>query len=622
MQENWSLSKLPPEGHPDVGLFAWELYELSEAEKNRQGLPDRWIENHRLWRGGAVNRGLKTYKNKHAVAANLIFSNVNRTVANLTAKNPTAEVLSLDGQDYQDPETGEEVKDDTDTTMSTMLRGWWNESEQIRSLVDSCLNMEIYGPTIEKAVYNSMTGKSETIAVDPFAFICAPGNFDELNDAPYVGMAFPDRTDAIETMYDLEDGVVEADDVYSLMGEEREDNKPQVVGMLSGASKGGSVYGSKTMHAKTGDQRTGDRALVVELFVRDLSKKTITKDVEDESGEIVQEKEERLKYPGGIRVITVTNQGRLVCFDGPNPNVNPEIPREYQQNTFLYDHFPYWKADSYRDPSSMWGFAAAEQVGDLAEKISELLSRMYRYLARVMLPPLILPQDTGLTERDITNAPGIILKPLTGQAGNGINYLTVPSLPADTIRLYDMLLGMFDRVYQIEDADRGEAPNRIIAASAIAALQERNAVLMRHKIRQVDYLIRQRGRAAISFFQNFGVVSEPVKVGDDLKEIRGVDVINRKFKYVVESGSTVTQTSLQVKEQAMDLAKEGHIDSHALLETLNFPGWKEIVERMAEEGGQLEAAAQIFVEAGVPPEAVQEILNYAMQPQGAPGGEQ
>jgi len=228
---------------------------------------------------------------------------------------------------------------------------------------------------------------------------------------------------------------------------------------------------------------------------------------------------------------------------------------------------------------------------------------------------LVLPQDTGLTEDDVNNNPGLILTPLSGASASGIRYVDVPSLPSDTVRLFDMLMGIFDRVYQIEDADRGDTPNRIVAASAIVALQERNQVLMRHKIRQVDYLIRQRGRWAISFFQNFGVTTDPIKVDDEVTGIRGLDLIGRKFQYVVESGSTITQTSLQVQEQAIDFFDKGAIDKQALLEVSNFPNWRRIVERMAESGDVLDQAAQAFVAAGIPPETIQQLLDYARQPQ-------
>ncbi|HBA73467.1 MAG TPA: hypothetical protein DCZ63_15130 [Geobacter sp.] len=615
--EKWTLSNLPPEGHPDVGRWFWDnCFMVSEAEKERLLLKERWQENHRIWRGGAVQRSLR---NKHAVTANLIFSNVQRTVANLTAKNPAAEVVSLDGgyqvdqegQPLLDPKTGEPIPDDSDKKVTVRMKDWWNTTEQINVLVDSALGMEIYGTTIEKGVYDSHYSECSVVVIDPYSYVIAPGNWLSPNDAPYVGMATAIRPDAVESMFDLEPGSVNVDEVYSILGEEREENRPQPT-----KSASASMYGSKTMHPRANSKGGEDRALVVELFVRDNSMEPMT----DESGAPVLAEDgitpkQRKKYPGGIRMITMANGGDLVCADMPNPNVNPELSREEQSNTYLYDHFPYSTAVSYRDPASPWGFSAAEQVGDLAEKISELLSRMYRYLARVMLPPLVLPQDTGLTEDDVNNNPGLILTPITGNAGAGIHYIDVPSLPADTTRLIEMLTGMFDRVYQIEDADRGDTPNRIVAASAIVALQERNQVLMRHKIRMVDYLIRQRGRMAISFFQNFGVTTDPIKVDDSVTGIRGLDLIGRKFQYVVESGSTITQTSLEVKEQAIDLFDKGAIDSQALLETMNFPNWRAIVERMAESGDALDQAAKIFIDAGVPQETIVQLMEFARQPQ-------
>lgn len=625
----YSLSNLPPEGSPEVGRFFWNLFKESVAEKERLGLDTRWHENHRLWRGGSTARSMG---NKNSVTANLVFSNINRTVANLTAKNPVAEVVSLDGGYVLDDqgqvmldEQGQPQVDNTDSRMTAKLKSWWSDSEQNNSLVDSCLQMETYGVTVEKAIYDKKNKRGDVVIVDPFAVVVAPGYYEKLDDAPYVGQAYPERTDAVESMYELDQGTVTADDVYSLMGEEREDNRPAMHGVRPGASAAPSNYGNgKSMDTAKNVRGGYDRALVVELWVRDMTREDVKEEqgsIDDEGNETIKQVKvgERAKYPGNIRVVTLTNQGELVLDDRGNPNVNPALDRESQSNTYLYDHFPFWHAVSYRDTTSIWGFSAAEQVGDLAEKASELLSRMYRYLARVMLPPLVLPRDTGLTEKDVNNNPGLILTPTTGAAGSHIRFVDIPSLPADTVRLYNMLLSMFDRVYQIEDADRGDTPNRIVAASAIVALQERNAVLMRHKIRSVDYLIRQRGRAQISFFQNFGVTSESVKVDDRIEEIKGVDLIGRKFQYAVESGSTIPQTSLQIKEMAMELAKMGKIDTEALLETLQFPNYRRIVERMAESGTALDQAAQVLIQAGVAPETVQQLLDYARQAQGGPG---
>ena len=326
---------------------------------------------------------------------------------------------------------------------------------------------------------------------------------------------------------------------------------------------------------------------------------------------------QRDKYPGNIRVVTITNHGRLMLEDRPNPNINPALPREVSCKTYLYDHYPFYKANSYEDTTSSWGFAAAEQVGDINLEIDEIVTRITNYIKRVTNPPLVIPKDTGITKQMITNEPGLILRPISTASAAGIKYLQVPNLPADFFQALDILIKFFDRIYSIEDADRGAVPNRIVSGAAIAALQERGAVLIRAKIRAVDYLVRMRGRCAISFFQNFGIFPELINAQGTAQQVRGIDLAGREFNYLVESGSTVAKTSLQVQEQAENLYKEGVIDRQAYLETINFPDWKKIIERVGE--GQLGQAIQILIQAGLPEDMGKALYQQLMQPQGGPG---
>jgi hypothetical protein len=216
----------------------------------------------------------------------------------------------------------------------------------------------------------------------------------------------------------------------------------------------------------------------------------------------------------------------------------------------------------------------------------------------------------------INNKPGLVLMPTRPNAR--IEYLQVPNLPANFFDILDVFTRMHDRIYQIEDADRGVQPTGVTAASAIVALQERNAVLIQHKIRAMEYIARERGRWAISALQNFSTQIEQVEVRGIQLQFQGVALAGRKFNYMVESGSTVARTSIQQQEQAMALYREQAIDRQALLETLNFPSWKEIIERVGE--GQLDQALQILVQAGLDEEQASQLRQYLMEPQARPTG--
>jgi hypothetical protein len=598
-------NSIPKEGSRDVGPYFWRLWEEAVAEKERLHITERLLEGYRLFRGAHWKNPTLGRNSSKKITANLLFANIQRTVANITARAPVAEVVSIDNEESE-----------VDDCLSDYVRKWNNESESAKSLASSVLNMETYGITVEKATFNPETEITAIVVVDPMAFAPAPGYYETLNDCPYLTHAYQMPVEIIESTFN-KPGKVEGEEELRPPGHEREDNRPIPAGSRVGVQNYPGNYAANP-HPQEPIVEKKAPALVVEVWVRDYTTEKIKQLVENpETGEVAEIEVEREKYPGGIRVVTLTNHGRLVLADRGNPNVNPEIPRELTSKSFLYNHYPFWKANSYEDTSSLWGFSAAEQVGDINLKINELLTRLSGYLNRVTLPPLIIPKDTGITLSQVNNKPGLVLQPVNSNTANAIRYLQVPNLPSNFFEALQWYVQFFDRISQIEDADRGAAPNGVIAAKAIAALQERGAVMIRAKIRAVDYLVRQRGRCVISFFQNFGLMPQTVSLDDTPVQITGTQFLGRKFNYIVESGSTVAKTTLQVQEQAMELYTAGAIDRQALLETLNFPGWKAIVERSGE--GQLDQALSILVSAGMDKETAMELKQYLMQSQGGPG---
>ncbi len=619
-RKDWDLTQLPPEGDRDVGPFFYELWENAAAERERLGLADRWMQNHKLFRGDHWDSGKKGMWSKEAarkVTVNLFFANATRTVANLTAAEPESEVVEVHSPDA--PYTPASLSSTAlSNALTTYMRRWWNETEQARSLTRSAMNMEIYGISVEKAVWDADKSRMDSVVVDPFAWFPAPGYVDDINDLPYIAHAYAMRTDEVERLFGVEG--IEADDVYSVLGEEREDNRPIHAGTRRGSGNFPGNYAPITHPAIKDPDYREKRALVIELWIRDHA--TVTEEVQVgvdlESGERLVEKVERPKYPGGIRVVTLTNGGRTVLADRGNPNINTALPENVARHSYLFDRFPFTKMNSYEDSTSIWGFSAAEQVSDLNLKINELISRIANYLGRLMLPTLILPKDSGITLDQLNNRPGLVLQPISSMAAQQIRYLTPPNLPSNFLDLLHTYLNMYDKVSQIQDVDRGQAPGQVIAASAIQALQERGAVLQRAKIRSIDYMVRERGRAALSYFQNFGLEAEPLEMGSEMMQLRGVDLAGRRIDYVVESGSTIHRTTAQIQEQAERLYEVGAIDRQALLEAINFPKWKQVVERVGE--GQLQQALQVLQQAGLSEEDAAALQQYLMEPQGGPGG--
>jgi len=587
----YSRNEPPPENHPDLGKWVWNLFEQAYSDKERLGILDRWRENYKLLRGNHWGDLARTDRNK--ITVNLFFANVQRTVANVTSKNPVVEVVDLDG-----------YTDKADQVLTTKIRKWWSETEQQSSLSRSCQTNEVFGITIEKACWDPEERQPNPVVMDPYAFFPESGLTGDLQKAAVLIHAYAMDVSRVEAQFDVEG--VDAEDVRQVLGrEDRENVRPNET-MLNRTT--GIVHDQVKNNVSLVPGAV-DEALVVELWTRDYTEVMVDTGEVDEGGKPIKVK--ALKYPDGIRVITVCNRGELVLADMENPNINFELNLDQISRTYAWGRYPFYYANSYEDPSCIWGFSAAEQTGELNKRIDEIVSRLASWANRAMSPPLRVDKGCGITRKMINNKPNLILMPTRPNAR--IEFIPVPNLPSGFFQVVDMLVNFHDRIYQIEDADRGVVPQGVTAASAIVALQERNAVLIQAKIRAIERLTRERGRWAISFLQNFSDRIETIEASGEKYEFQGIGLAGRHFNYVVESGSTVARTNVQTQEQAMTLFKMNVIDRQALLETLNFQNYKEVLERIGES--QLDMYIQGLIQAGLSQEQAAHLKSYLMEKQ-------
>ena len=623
----WNLSNLPPKGHKDVAEFAYQLFEISRMEKERLGKPRDFLNNYALYRGDSdkVISGRKGYSQKSGglTHVNLYFANIERTVSNITARIPIGEVVDMDG-----------IHDQVEMVMSLQLKKWWKDTEQQLKTRATARMMEIYGITTEKPVRDPHLNRPDIMVTDPFAFFPAPGNWDNISEeAPYICFLYLSYVDKIESDFKVTN--VAADEAYELLGQSREDFKSQ-----SNASTHtiGNYQDPMTIRSNTGNSVSDkkiERGLIIEVWVRDEGTNESVKvapaldvlGVQIVDGEGIPQVETTTtttkRCPDGIRKITITKSkdpaqaGWIVLDDSPNPNINyrhldygSDVSR-----TYPWGRLPVYTANSYKDGMSIWGFAAAEQVGDLIRKINLIVSKLIAYVLNVMAPPLIVQQHCGITrdmiESSIQKSGRLILMPSTPNAR--IEFMQIPNLPATFFQVLDLIVRFFDRVYQIEDADRGVGPQGVIAASAIIALQERNQVLMQTKTSAIDYLAEQRSKWAIGLYQNWGIESEVAELAGERVQYRMVDYIDRRFNYTVESGSTTPRTSLQLQEMAKWLFEAKAIGQKGLLQALNWPGYKEEIERTAES--QLDQALTVLIDSGLPEQYAIVLKQYLEQAQ-------
>lgn len=624
------VKDLPPEGDKGLGKFLWGKFNICKKEKDRLNLHSKWMRNYELKRG----RHFKTTNSKWPlVPINIFYIVVSRTKAHLTDSKPRFEIVAHD-------ESSQEMS----PIMNSAANNWWNRTMQLKKMSDSIDNSETYGSTIDKMVFNPSLeggkGDVETVVVDPFKLFPWPG-VRELQKMPYFFEVDIMELEEIHRIWPESKGKIKPDAQFatnSLLGKERElvkagtlaDHRAQDNLPNNFAPSGGKV-----------SELGINRAMIIEVWIKDftmideeveqpiIAEQRVTVQDEDElsttfgqildtgeieevdTGEVEMVKTGRQlpKYPGFIRVVHFANEGALILDDVPNPSINPALPQEQTENTYLQDKIPYIKTDSNTDTSNFWAYSVIEQIEILGKEINKKISQVAAYIDKTVRPTLIMPKTAGIDEHMISNLPGQVWYPTNHVVSQFIRYMQIPSLPSDFYVYIDMLLRLVDNITGIQDVTEGRKPKGISAASAIIALQEKAQTMFREKIRNNDMALEEKGRMWISLAQNWYTEERTIRLSGRALEtmgqfggFRGTEM-QGEFTFEVVPGSTLPKSLFVRLEQSVQLFNSGAIDQKALLEAFDWPGADEVIRRMSL--GQLGLLVERLQIAGMDPQTLQ-----------------
>lgn len=658
--DKYNPNNLPEAGSEHVGKYFNQCWEKARKEKiGRLGLHKRWLDLH------AAVRGKRTPKKYPRVGVNHLFKIIEAYCATLTEKVPIAEFLL----DNADDETLAKCLDNES-------QDWWNNTEQQVLLFASTKNMQLYGTVCEKGVFNPGTGEPEILIRDNFNIFPAPGYLMCDLDLPYfcdIDMLYPWE---IRAKYGVpEEITIPADAEEQLVGSVRGTVKGGKATDKDTGSHYTTNYAS--VDGIEQNEAIKGKTLVVEMWVQDKSMRTepvmgeqpvvdpMTGQMAlDLMGQPMMEQVEVgskdvPNYRDGIRHIVLcpallnNTQIKGVLDDSPNPTINwnllevrieeliangrqvpavdpatgqPAIqimPVTHEEaETEIYDKaklcFPYWGKFPYSvvpsriDTSQWWGFSIIEQLEESQGKIELMLTKYLTALEHQMFPILLNPQGSGVKNSEITNDVGLILNPTVATAA-GFRYLERPSAPKEYLEAVQFLMYEQDIISMTPEVSEGRRPTGISAASAIIALQDKAATLANPQIRQVDAIVRNRGRLWAHFKMNFDTVTKQIRVENQIVQFKGIDIFS-KFNFVVESGSSAPITKAGRRQQFVELRKIGDIDRLSLLEMLEIPNAKLINERLVQEQG-VPGALKLLVEAGLPIPIAQQVGQIVMQEQ-------
>jgi len=599
---------LPGEGKPkELGKkIFWILGEIL-TYKDTQGLPPKWVKSYELCKN-------KHWKTKHTkkplVSANMIGAHRKKTTNMLTNNNPTFNVTRF-GSEESVPEEQMEMALHT-------AENWWIEQEQQSVLEDSVLNGETYGCTIEKAVFNRELeygmGEVETEIIEPFHYGTYPVKTKDVQKCEANLHYRPMALREVRRLWPKSSDKVQADKEYiSKLQDTRRETAGKGKSDISFFGSIGGVVKHFINPASDGTSGEEEETLVVECWVKDRTEVSESMVIEDENGLPVEQITTIPKYTGYIRKVVCCNGGEVILEDVSNPSINPNLDPELAQQTYLWDKYPFTRTPSNKDNISPWGMTDIEQLDGLQAEINKSLSQFTLLKDRNSRPKIINPITSGVSNDRFTNAPGII-NPSNSMEAQAIRYMNGPEIPGDILEGLSLYKDFFYAVSGAFELENAQTPGReVIAYKAIAALIEHAKTTEQGKIRNYSKMIRERGRMYLSLAQNWYTEERWIAYDDDTEstsvKITGQDLI-APVKLTVVSGSTMPRSQVQEREEAIELADKGHIDSEALLKSLEFDGRKEILKRKKQ--GPLGVLAESLAVMGAPEQFTQFVMELGM----------
>jgi hypothetical protein len=380
--KDFNQFKLPPAGSEWVGKFFNDLWEKARKHKiERLGLHQRFMDLHAQFRG---KRRRRTYPR---VGINHIFKTVETYCATLTEKMPISEI-SADNAD--NPEIVRAFDQE--------MKLWWVNTDQQFSLRGSTQNMQVYGTTPEKGIWNTQDDRFDILLRDVFNIFPAPGyKLCDMSIPYFCDVDFLEPWE-IRHIFGIDENITIPTDADE-----------QIAGTNREVSRGGYPEGDAnrqnfpTSYAPSAGAQNDDslknKTMVVEIWCRDYSTK---------------------KVPVIQQVPVTDDLGR--------PIVNPDgSPMVQQVETGEYNEFPVYP-DSIRKvticPAMLNSIGVKGVLDDSMNPTINwaLLKQRISALVENGLPQAVLDETGSPLIDPNTGAPAVEIVPVDPETATAIIY--------------------------------------------------------------------------------------------------------------------------------------------------------------------------------------------------------
>jgi hypothetical protein len=254
----------------------------------------------------------------------------------------------------------------------------------------------------------------------------------------------------------------------------------------------------------------------------------------------------------------------------------------------------------FEDTGEFWPTPLVTHLAPCQIAINRLLAALQQSAELTGNPIFLEPDQSGISQTLLINRPGQRLKTNTRGGQAPPQWLSPPPMSSDVMGLIRFYIERMENISGLSTTSKGKPPAARTPEAVVSNVQESGFVRVRSGLRNMERTLRRLSEILVQLvIENFTTPRTVSIIGQEgeqsavtLRARHFIDAVNNEyapFKYslIVNAGSDVPTSRQARATEAQNLFVLKAIDRKALLESVRFPHWQAIDQRMQ----QAEAAA-------------------------------
>lgn len=261
------------------------------------------------------------------------------------------------------------------------------------------------------------------------------------------------------------------------------------------------------------------------------------------------------------------------------------------RNVYKHGRYPFVPFVAKKNRQSILGISECRNLLGNQKLLNKLVEIPVTNSLLVANPIMLINASSGIDPNKVTSKPGQIWT-VRDDPDKGVKYLNPPVLGGEVFRMIDQMTQFMERIGGVYDANTGETPGGVTAASAIQLLQEQGSIPLKGITRNLYSTLKEVYEQMVELIKEFYTETRYLRVmGKDGKfEFMEFNALKYKaidFDIRVSAGASTPTSKAFVAQLGLDLFSQGLLLPSEYVDMLeNLPNKDKIVERLRQKEAQ------------------------------------